>query len=130
MSANAKLQKAYDAFVQKCGSELAKTMAIIHGAVNGLADDVPADRADACANAMNRIMSGGAFTMAQLNSAMAAAASDEPESQDDVFAGIRAKAFRKPADDADADAPKPVAKLDPVEIFARWNRARAKRTED
>lgn len=119
---SARLKKTYAAFVQKCGSELAAAMANSFGSTNGSIADVPPARADGLANALTRIMGGGAITMNQIRAITSAASEPEPESsQDDAFAAIRKKAFRKPAAD-DTDSPQKVAAvLDPSAIYARWN---------
>jgi hypothetical protein len=110
---------------------LTKAIAASFGSVDGTAEDTPAERHDGLAAALNRIMSGGgAISMAQAKTLVHGerAAASEPDDSD-PFAAIRAKAYSRPAVDDD-DAPKPVAEIDPVAIYRRWNAARRNRDND
>ena len=130
---SAKLKKVYDAAVAKLGGELTKALACSFGSTDGSAGDVPPARADGLAAALNRIMRGeGQMSMAQAKTLIHGerAKASEPESQEDVFASIRAKAYSRNTDADDDEAPtKPVAVIDPVSIYARWNASKPKPTE-
>ena len=124
-----KLKKVYDAAVAKLGDQLTRALACSFGSVDGTFEDTPAERRDGLAAALNRIMGGGQMTTGQVSALVHGerAAADEPESQDEVFAAIRSRAFKR----ADADEPeKPAAAvIDPIAIYARWNASKPK-TDD
>lgn len=121
------LKKTYAAAVKKLGAELTRAIACSFGAVTGDEDDVPAERRHGLAAALNRILNGGQMTTAQAKTLAHGehAAGDEVETQDEVFAAIRSKAYSR----ADDEEPKkPAVVIDPVAIFTRWNESKPKPT--
>jgi hypothetical protein len=119
------LKAAYAAASEKVGAALVAALANTFGATDGTADDVPEDRRAGLTSALNKLVAGGAIPLAM---AMRGAHGDPAPRRrsvlsegESVFRGIRAEAYG-----TDADDEKPVAEIDPVAIYARWNAARRK----
>jgi hypothetical protein len=119
------LRNVYAAATAKFGADLPLALARSFGAIHSV-DDVPEARRDGLTAALNRILHGEGHISMTL--AKAAAHGDAPRrnavaDQEDVFGAIRAKAYGTRNDDDDNNV-KPAAKIDPVEIYARWNASR------
>jgi hypothetical protein len=131
-----RLKNVYDAAVAKLGSELPLAIARSYGAVHGV-EDTPANRADGLAAALNRILrAGGRVSMAQAKALVhGAPAPTAPKAQreavseqDDVFAAIRAEAFRPKLVEPESEA-KAEPLLDYSSIMARWNASKRVKTD-
>ncbi|MBR1200029.1 hypothetical protein JQ574_28965 [Bradyrhizobium sp. AUGA SZCCT0158] len=117
-----KLQNTYAAAVAKFGNDLPLAIARAFGGVAGV-DDVPISRRDGLTAALNRVLIGeGHISMAMAKAAAhgdARPKRDVIADQDEVFRAIRAEAFG--ANEDDDDDSKPVAQINPREIYSRWN---------
>jgi hypothetical protein len=124
MTMTKELMKAAEAATAKVGAALVGALANTFGSTDGTVADVPADKHSGLTSALERLVAGGAIPVAMA----ARGASGDPipkptkaakPTGEDTFRAIRAEAYGD--DDEPAPAPKT---LDPVSIFANWNKKR------